>query len=395
MLSPFRMLLVISILHSVVTICAEAQTPSSLPNTPSGQRPEGSAAASGGRTALGTGTDASPANPPAGASAQTRSTTNASATTGKSSERNSSAPDQPATTAPPSDDAEAAQPNSASAPPTPTTTILPGAKPGEKDPTDVGELLAPGPLPKEKLSLIGGTIRKIDPVREKMTVKIHGADSMKIAFDQRTHFYRDGREVTQTAIKPGDRVYLDTQIDQNQHIFAKNVHVQTSSNPADATGQILSYNQKSGEMIVQDNLSSRPVRFRMAPSTELLTQGDSKPQPLASHQLKPGSLVSVKFSPTQQGGIVAEQVRILAEAGSSFTFFGRITHLDLRSGKLAIENDSDGKTYEISFAPGRNPVSDDIVVGARATIIAKFQGKDYRAESITVHPNQQEQTEPQ
>jgi len=391
MLRFFRVLLVTGILQVLVVICASAQTPSGLPNTPpSGQRPAGSAVNTGGRTTPGTATDTS-TTAPAASSAETRSTTNPPSAS-KSSNSTAGAPDQPAVTAAPASETEEAQPNSA-APQTPTTTILPGAKAGEKDPTDVGELLAPGPLPKEKLSLIGGTVRKMDPVREKMTVKIHGGDSMKIAFDQRTHFFRDGREVTQTAIKPGDRVYLDTQIDQNQHVFAKNVHVQTSSSPADATGQILSYNPRSGEMIVQDNLSSKPVRFKVAQSTELLMAGASKPQPLAVNQLKPGSLVSVKFSP-QQGGIVAEQVRILAETGNSFTFYGKITHVDLRNGRLAIENDSDGKTYEISFNRARNLISDDLVVGARATIITTFRGNDYKAESVTVHANQQAQSDP-
>jgi hypothetical protein len=394
MLRFFRTLLVTGILHGAIVICASAQTPPGTPNTPpSGQRPEGSAASSAGSTTSGIGADTSGTNPPAGASTGTRSTTNAPTTTGKSSDSTGGKPEHPPTSAAPGADAEEAQPNPVNNPPTPTTTILPGAKAGEKDPTDVGELLAPGPLPKEKLSLIGGTVRKIDPVREKMTVKIHGADSIKIAFDQRTHFFRDGREVTQTAIKPGDRVYIDTQLDQNQHVFAKSVRVQTSSNPADATGQVLSYNRKSGEMIVQDNLSSRPVRFRMTSSTEIMTEGTDRPQPLAGKQLKEGSLVSVKFLPAQQGGIVAEQVRILAETGSSFTFFGRITHVDLRNGKLAIENDSDGKTYEISLNPVRNRLSDDVTVGARATIVATFRGQDYQAQSITVSPNQQVQSE--
>jgi hypothetical protein len=390
MLRFFRVLLVTSILQALAVICATAQTPSVPPNTPpTGQRPEGSAAGTAGRTTPGT-ADTTTTAPAKTSSADTHSSTNPPST-GKSSNGTTGAPDQPAVTGAPNSETEEAPPNPG-APPTPTTTILPGAKAGEKDPTDVGELLAPGPLPKEKLSLIGGTVRKMDPVSEKMTVKIHGGDSMKIAFDQRTHFYRDGREVTQTAIKPGDRVYLDTQIDQNQHVFAKNVHVQTSSSPADATGQILSYNSKSGEMIVQDNLSAKPVRFKLAPSTELLTPGESKPQPLAANQLKPGSLVSVKFSP-QQGGIVAEQVRILAETGNSFTFYGKITHVDLKSGRLAIENDSDGKTYDISFDRARKLVSDDLVVGARATIVTTFRGNDYKAESITVHPNQQAQSE--
>jgi len=392
MLRFFRVLLVTGILHGPIVICASAQTPPGTPNTPpSGQRPEGSAASNVGSTTSGVGAHTSETNPPAGASTGTRNATNAPTTTGASTGSN---PDHPPTSEAPGA-AEEAQPNPVSNPPTPTTTILPGAKAGEKDPTDVSELLAPGPLPKEKLSLIGGTVRKIDPVREKMTVKIHDADSIKIAFDQRTHFFRDGREVTQTAIKPGDRVYIDTQLDQNQHVFAKSVRVQTSSNPADATGQVLSYDRKSGEMIVQDNLSSRPVRFRMTSSTEILTEGADRSRPLAGKQLREGSLVSVKFLPAQQGGIVAEQVRILAETGSSFTFFGRITHVDLRSGKLAIENESDSKTYEISLNPVRNLLSDDVTVGARATIVATFRGNDYQAQSITVSPNQQVRSEPE
>ena len=168
--------------------------------------------------------------------------------------------------------------------------------------------------------------------------------------------------------------------------------VQTSSSPADASGQVLSYDRKSGEIIVQDNLSSKPVHFRVGPSTQVLSEGESNPQTLAQKQLKPGSLVTVKFSPARQGGVVAEQVRILAETGSSFTFYGRITHVDLRNGKLAIENESDGKTYEISVDQAVTPISDEVTVGAQATIVATFQGRDYRAQSIRLNANQQAQS---
>ena len=369
-------------------ICADAQTPSGLPNTPpSGQLPEGSSATSGGQTTSGVGSNTT--TPVTSTSAETPKPA-AAGEKSPTSDKTAATSQPPAKEATTEADNTDAVPNT---PPTPTTTILPGAKPGEKDPTDVGELLAPGPLPKEKLSLIGGTVKKIDPVREKMTVKIYGADSMKIAFDQRTHFYRDGREVTQTAVKPGDRVYLDTQIDQNQHVFAKNVHVQTSSSPADAGGQVLSYDRKSGEIVLQDNLSSKPVRFRVGPSTQILGEGESNPQTLAQRQLKPGSLVTVKFSPARQGGgVIAEQVRVLAETGNSFTFYGRITYIDLRYGKLAIENESDGKTYEIFVDKAATPISDDVTVGALATIVATFQGQDYRAQSIRVNANQQAQS---
>jgi len=69
--------------------------------------------------------------------------------------------------------------------------------------------------------------------------------------------------------------------------------------------------------------------------------------------------------------------------------------LDLRNGRLAIENDSDSKTYEISLNPVRNLLSDDVTVGARATIVATFRGNDYQAQSITVSPNQQVQSDPE
>ena len=383
-----RPLLFVGLLLLGSLIYAQAQTPSGLPNTPpSGQLPQGSAATTGGRSnsGVGSGTTTPAANTPAEAPKPAAETANPASGDKASVTSQPSVKDS-------SGEAESTDAAPSNTPPTPTTTILPGAKPGEKDPTDVGELLAPGPLPKEKLSLIGGTVKKIDPVRERMTLKIYGADSMKIAFDQRTHFFRDGREVTQTAVKPGDRVYLDTQIDQNQHVFAKNVHVQTSSSPADASGQVLSYDRKSGEIIVQDNLSSKPVHFRVGLSTQVLTEGESNPQTLAQRQLKPGSLVTVKFSPARQGGVVAEQVRILAETGSSFTFYGRITHVDLRNGKLAIENESDGKTYEISVDQAATPISDDVTVGAEATIVATFQGRDYRAQSIRLNANQQVQS---
>jgi hypothetical protein len=353
--------------------------------------PDASAATTGGRANSGV-SSGSTANPPAASS--TVAPKPPAAGEKSSSTENPAATGQPAGNESTNAAAESTNAPANTTPPTPTTTILPGAKPGEKDPTDVGELLAPGPLPNEKLSLIGGTIKKIDPVREKLTLKIYGADSMKIGFDQRTHFFRDGREVTQTAVKPGDRVYVDTQIDQNQHVFAKNVHVQTSSSPADASGQVLSYNQKNGEIIVQDNLSSKPVRFRVGPSTQILSGADPNPQSLAQKQLKPGSLVTVKFSPDRQGsGVVAEQVRVLAEAGSSFTFHGRITHLDLRKGILAIENESDGKTYEILVDRGVTPITNDVTVGALATIVAAFQGSDYLAQSIRVVANQQAESD--
>src|SRR5690348_14519362 len=53
-------------------------------------------------------------------------------------------------------------------------------------------------LPKGSVTLLGGTVKSIDQVRDHLTVEPFGGKSEKIAFDERTHFYRDGGETTQT-----------------------------------------------------------------------------------------------------------------------------------------------------------------------------------------------------
>jgi len=280
-------------------------------------------------------------------------------------------------------DSDATGSASPTQPPVPTTTILPGASDNEKDPSDVRDLLAPAPLPKEKLSLIGGTIKSIDQVRDKMTLKVYGADSLKVGFDQRTHFFQDGREVTQLAVKPGNRVYVDTQLDSQEHLFAKNVYVQTASSPAAASGQIVSYNAQSGELVIQDDLSSAPVRFRVEPSTGIVNQ--NKKVALAGNGLIPGALVAVKFSPSPKGDAVARQVSIIVEPGSEFTFYGRIAHLDVRSRTLAVENQSDGKTYEIAFNQSRTPIPDELRIGSQVTILAVFDASGYTAQRISIN----------
>lgn len=262
--------------------------------------------------------------------------------------------------------------------PMPVTKTLSGG--GLADPNDVADLLAPSPLRPSKLSLIGGTVKSIDQIKDHMTVRVYGSGSMKVKFDQRTHFYRDGRETTQMALKRGDRVYIDTQLNQGA-VFAKNVHIETGNSPADANGQIVSFNPKSGEMEVHDTLANSFVKFRISPSTAIKSNGANA----SRAALVPGAIVAVKFSPGARGGSSAQEVSVLAAPGSSFTYFGRVTFLDLRAGAIAIENRSDGKTYEVHFDPATTPVPKDLTVGSDVTVIATFEGTDYLAKSIQVN----------
>src|SRR5205085_9972973 len=82
-------------------------------------------------------------------------------------------------------------------------------------------LLDVPPLPKGKVTLVGGNVLKIDPIRNRLQVQPFGAkDKMKISFDERTRVFRDGRETTQASIRKGDRVYLDTMLVGPQ-VFAR------------------------------------------------------------------------------------------------------------------------------------------------------------------------------
>jgi len=250
---------------------------------------------------------------------------------------------------------------------------------GLADPNDVADLLAPKPLQQSKLSLIGGRVKSIDQIRDHITVSVYGAGNMQVKFDQRTHFYRDGKETTQMALKKDDRVYLDTQLFEGK-VFARNVHVVTGASPADANGQIVSFNSRNGNMVVRDSIAGGTVAFRVSPQTRI-KYGDGEGRQSA---LIPGTLIAVKFTPQSRRAGTADEVTIIAEPGASFTYFGRVTHLDLRYGFLAIENQVDGKVYDVHLDPSFH-VPDNLTIGSQVTVVATFEGKEYTAQSVKVN----------
>ncbi len=258
----------------------------------------------------------------------------------------------------------------------PATTTA-GTQASADPTTDANDpLFGVPPLPKGNTSLLGGTVQKIDRIRNHVTVKPFG-DSGKVSvfFDERTHIYRDGVEVTERGIQRGDRVYVDTMQDDSR-LFARNIRVVTHLAPADARGQLMSYDAQDGMMTVRAELSSQAVSFRVTQDTAVKGAGGTR-------DLVPGSLVAVRFSPDQRDLGVAREVSVLAVPGSSFTFAGKVRHLDLRTGTLVVENQADNKTYELQFEPG--VVGDNVMVGSDVSVSALFNGNGYQAKSVTVN----------
>ena len=240
-------------------------------------------------------------------------------------------------------------------------------------------ILDPAPMPRTTTTMVGGTITGVDRLRNKMTVHVFGGGHWTVNFDERTHIFHNGRETTQLAIKKGERVYVDTQLDNNRHdIFARNIRVGVAELPADADGQIIAIDPKHNELTLRDSLNSVPVRFAVDPETRI----SSGQTPAAFKDVKPGTLVHVRFAASSPNRGLAREVSIIAVPGSTFTFAGKVTFLDLHRGLIAVQNSTDDKNYEIHFAPSAVANRSELGVGRDVLIRATFEGARYMAQSV-------------
>jgi len=276
--------------------------------------------------------------------------------------------------------------------PAPTATPIPQANPK----TDIldssatsGALVTDGhdpildaaPMPRTTTTLVGGTITKVDRMRNRMTVHIFGGSHWTVNFDERTHIFHNGAETTQLALKKGERVYVDTQLDNNKHdIFARNIRVGVAALPADADGQIIAVDTSHNELTLRDALNSVPVRFAVDPETRI-SNGQT---PAAFKDVKPGTLVHVRFAASSPNRGLAREVSIIAAPGSVYTFAGKVTFLDLHRGLLALQNSTDDRNYEIHFSPESVTDRSNLGVGRDVLVRATFEGTRYTAQSVNL-----------
>jgi hypothetical protein len=245
-------------------------------------------------------------------------------------------------------------------------------------PSDYDLLLDLPRLPDKKVTLIGGSVTRLDRVTDKLTVQPFGDKrKMEVAFDTRTRFINNGKHVDARELKPGQRIYLDTMLNGTK-VFAKTVWIDSGESTGSGRGQVVSFDPERASLTVRDELSSEPMKFQTGSST-VARRGD---QVVPLSQLRPGTLIALSFGPNQAGAGAVRAISILAEPGSAFSFFGQITFLDLSRHVLAIANEPDNKTYEIQLESLPPSTLRGLHPGSRVGIAAVFDGDHYMARSI-------------
>jgi hypothetical protein len=248
-------------------------------------------------------------------------------------------------------------------------------------------LASPGPLPDlpsvsshNKVSLIGGTVEKLDLVKDEFTVQVFGGGKLNIYFDPRSHIYNNGKEASISDLRAGDRVSIDTMLDGG-NIFARTIRLKGPTNGGESQGVVVNYIASSGQLILRDRLSPQPLRLRVTSETRIMQGG----RVTSAGNLVSGTLVSVKFDPQKNGRDVAKEVSVLAIPGTTFTFVGEVTGLDLSTGLLVLTSATDGKSYEIYLGSSAVTAKDKLRQAANVTVLTRFDGNRYVAQNVTVN----------
>jgi hypothetical protein len=137
----------------------------------------------------------------------------------------------------------------------------------------------------------------------------------------------------------------------------------------------------TGELVVREELSPDPVTMRVADNAVIM-QGDHN---VRVDELRPGTLITLAFTPRNGDSPLVRQISILASPGTVFVFSGRIDHIDVRRGLLVITDPRDNKSYDVHFDPASRQLTQNLRQGVDVTVQAGFDGTRYQSREITVN----------
>ena len=240
------------------------------------------------------------------------------------------------------------------------------------------------PPPPGKSSVIGGEIRKVDPVRDEITLRLFGSnDKMKLFYDERTQIYSNGKRIDVLDLKPASHASVETTLDGTK-VFALRIHMLSTVPEGECQGQVESFNPSSRNLVVISSLSHQAVHLSIPLDTPIVRVGQKEFASGGSGigDLMRGSLVNVTFQPAAGGRGVATHIDVLATPGSAFTFSGQISMLDFSSGRLVIVNPNDNQTYDFHFDPYRLHDAHQLHEGQSVRVTAEFDGERYQVTEL-------------
>ena len=245
-----------------------------------------------------------------------------------------------------------------------------------------GDLLTP---PRGKSTVMGGTISAVDPISDRLTLKVAGGRAIRILYDERTEVYRDGVKGNLRDLRAKDHASVETMLDGTT-VFARSIHMLSQSPEGEARGQVLSYDAGTRELTLNESLSREAIKLQVPAGATIVRQGQAAAAPGAAGaaDLVKGTLISAKFQSNNSGAGVASEIAILAVPGTRLTFTGTIAHLDLHGRQFVVADAQDDQSYKISFDPAGFPVSHDMHEGARVKVIAEYNGSGYEAREIAL-----------
>lgn len=210
----------------------------------------------------------------------------------------------------------------------------------------------------------------------KMSVQPFGQKKpMEVAFDTRTRFFQDGNPISYRDIRQGQRVYIDTMLNGSK-VFAKQIWIQSTADSGLGRGQIVDFDAQHQVLTVRDELSSQDVKMRVTSST-VIRNGAEK---ATTADLVAGSLISMQFGPQHE----LREIILSARPGSTFTFAGQITYLDLSKKLIAVDNGSDRTKYDIAIDAIAPSITRELHQGDQIRVDAVFDGSRYAARRIEV-----------
>jgi hypothetical protein len=264
----------------------------------------------------------------------------------------------------------------------PQSSFQPSAKPVVA-PADLADI---PPLPRGKTTIFGGAIQNFDPVRDQFTLNVVGQRPMHILFDERTQVFRDGTKIGLRDLGPEEHASVETTLDGDK-VFAVSIHILSRSAEGQYDGKVDSYDPSTGTLTIEASSSRDHLKVLVSANTQFSRAGQRQftSVPSGPGDLARGSLITVAFQSREPGRAIASSITVLAVPGSSYSFSGTISAIDLHSGLLVLVDPTDQKSYQISFDSALFPESRTLHPGDRVMVTAVYNGTGFAATTIAAN----------